>query len=326
MSKENISRRGLFKGAAALAASAALPAAVSAHIGFGMHRHHHRGVRVLRFAHLTDIHVSPKDCCALGFDHCLDHLLSQPDPPQFILNGGDTVLDAVGATASNNKAQWKTFHKVYHENSNLQVYHCIGNHDIWGWNRSASHATGKEARYGKHWAMEELGLEKPYYSFDRGGWHFIVLDSIRPARNGFGYVAKLDHEQLVWLNEDLKRTSPATPVLVMSHVPILSVSSFFQKGVEYQSCWKVPAAYMHIDAIRLKDLFVQHPNVKLCVSGHEHLQGEVKYAGVKYACNGAVSGAWWKGPYQETQPGYAMVDLFADGTSKVQYVPWGWKA
>ena len=32
-----------------------------------------------------------------------------------------------------------------------------------------------------------------------------------------------------------------------------------------------------------------------------------------YCCNGAVSGAWWGGNYQETKPGYAIIDLYPDG-------------
>src|SRR5947208_16504803 len=47
------SRRGMFKGLAALAASLALPGATSAHLA-GLHRHRRHGQRVLRFAHLTD--------------------------------------------------------------------------------------------------------------------------------------------------------------------------------------------------------------------------------------------------------------------------------
>jgi hypothetical protein len=77
---------------------------------------------------------------------------------------------------------------------------------------------------------------------------------------------------------------------------------------------------MHIDARRLKTLFLDHPNVKLCLSGHIHLRDSVMYNGVTYACNGAVCGNWWRGAYQETQPGYALVDLWNDGSFRVDYV------
>jgi 3',5'-cyclic AMP phosphodiesterase CpdA len=82
---------------------------------------------------------------------------------------------------------------------------------------------------------------------------------------------------------------------------------------------------MHIDARRIKDLFREHPNVKLALSGHIHLKDRVDYNSVTYLCNGAVSGSWWGGPYQECPPGYALVDLFSDGSFEYEYRTFGWK-
>jgi hypothetical protein len=77
---------------------------------------------------------------------------------------------------------------------------------------------------------------------------------------------------------------------------------------------------MHQDARRLKNLFREHRNVKLCLSGHLHLRDRVDYEGVTYLCNGAVSGGWWRGPYQECEAGYALIDLRADGTFDHRYL------
>ncbi len=82
---------------------------------------------------------------------------------------------------------------------------------------------------------------------------------------------------------------------------------------------------MHTDVARLRELFWKHPNVKLCLSGHLHLRERVEYNGVTYLCNGAVSGGWWKGDHQQTKAGYAVIDLFADGTFEDQYLPYGWQ-
>lgn len=87
-----------------------------------------------------------------------------------------------------------------------------------------------------------------------------------------------------------------------------------------------PGSRLHIDARRIKDLFVRHPNVRLCLSGHLHLVDRVEYLGVTYLCNGAVSGAWWKGNHQECEPGYALIDLHNDGSFEHRYVTYGWKA
>lgn len=77
---------------------------------------------------------------------------------------------------------------------------------------------------------------------------------------------------------------------------------------------------MHIDARAIINLFANYPQVKLCLSGHLHLQDKVVYNGVSYYCNGALCGNWWKGNYQYTKPGYATVDLYADGSFEVNYL------
>lgn len=199
---------------------------------------------------------------------------------------------------------------------------CIGNHDIWGWDAIKFSMTRREDPIGRKWAMDELKLTSPFYSIDRSGWHLIVLDSVRQTGVGAGYEARLDEAQFHWLCADLAQTPAATPVLVLSHCPILSASALMRPQSENGHGFGIPKSWMHADARRIKDLFLKHPNVKLCLAGHEHLHGMVQYDGVTYACNGAVSGHWWRGQFEQTPPGYAMVDLFPDGSFKVKYQAW----
>ena len=172
--------------------------------------------------------------------------------------------------------------------------------------------------------MDALGLSQRFRSFDHSGWHFIVLDSTH-SHESATYTAKLDEEQFAWLAADLAATKPGTPVLILSHIPILAACAYFDGDNEESGNWHVPGAWMHIDARRIKDLFQKHPNVKLCLSGHIHLKDRVDYEGVAYLCNGAVCGRWWKGSYQECPPGYTLIDLFEDGSFNHQYVTYGWQ-
>src|SRR6478672_4660741 len=55
--------------------------------------------RLLRVAHITDIHVFTKLDSDSGFAKCLNHLQGQADPPEMILNGGDCVMDSTRAPA-----------------------------------------------------------------------------------------------------------------------------------------------------------------------------------------------------------------------------------
>lgn len=274
---------------------------------------------VLRIGHLTDVHMFNEKNAAKGLEKCLHHVQDRRQRPDILFNTGDSIMDALGASKADARAQWDLWHRVWRSENALPVVHCIGNHDVWGLREAQS-----DPLYGKKWATDEFGIPNRYYSFDRAGWHFIVLDSTHPKPDGGWYTAKLDEEQFIWLEQELEKTPAATPVMVLSHIPILSASVFFDGDNAKTGNWVIPGSWMHIDSARIVGLFYRHPNVKVCLSGHIHLVDRTTYNGVTYLCNGAVSGAWWDGRYHETEEGYAVVNLFADGTFACEYVDYGW--
>ena len=71
---------------------------------------------------------------------------------------------------------------------------------------------------------------------------------------------------------------------------------------------------------RLWELLWKHPNVKICLSGHSHQIEDLKYHGVRYLNDGAISGNWWKGDYFDSPPGYMSLNLYADGSVTTEYV------
>jgi 3',5'-cyclic AMP phosphodiesterase CpdA len=270
--------------------------------------------RSLRFAHLTDAHVQQARGGGDGLAACLRHAQSHADKPELIVFGGDNVMNVDGRDgAKTAKEQLAVFNSAVRDACDLPYRCAVGNHDI----------LRLDPKDGKKWAVDAFEIPAPYYSFDQAGWRFVMLDSTSPE--GGGYKGRLDEEQFEWLAGVLKETPNATPICIVSHIPIMGVCCYFDGENEKSGDWRVPGAWMHIDARRLKDLFKQHTNVKLCISGHMHLADTAEYLGVKYACNGAVSGAWWGGNYHEFAPGYALVDLYEDGGSEVEYVTYGWK-
>lgn len=280
--------------------------------------------RTLRLAHFTDVHVQPERAAAQGMAAALKHVQGLDDPPSLIVAGGDAVMDSLAADAARTRLQWKLWHRTLKAECSLPVEPVIGNHDVWGWDKTRSRTDAKEKQWGKQRALDEFSLKERYRSFDRGGWHFIILDSIYPDAETV-YRGQLDEKQFAWLAADLKRTPAGGPVVVVSHIPILTVA-----GVEFSDVIaKKPQSrrmLSHQDARRLVHLFKKHPNVKLCLSGHLHLTERAEYAGVTYLCSGAVSGNWWKGKHYETAEGYNVVDLYDDGTFGWKYVGYGWKA
>ena len=315
---EKINRRNLIKSAAVIATGAVIP-------GLALATVPQRRKRSIRIAHLTDTHVSAARHSAEGLAKCLKHVNAQKDKPDVIFFGGDLVSDSFGTPADKVREQWSIFQKTLSENNTLPYKCCIGNHDVFGWNKERSKATGDEPLYGKNWAIQEMKIPGRYYSFDQAGWHFIILDSVFP-RNGNTYFAKLDDEQFEWLKNDLEKTPEGTPVMVMSHIPIISFCTYFLRENEKSGDWQVTGAWMHIDARKIKNLFVQHKNVKLAISGHMHLIDRVDYVHTTYFCNGAVCGNWWRGPLDEFEPGYTIFNLYEDGSFEREIIPWGWVA
>ena len=261
------------------------------------------------------MHVKPGQIPETGTAKALQHVQQLNKPVDFIVNGGDAIMDSLEADKQKTQTQWDLFKNILQKENSLPVYHTIGNHDVWGW-FIKENKPDNDRLYGKVWVVETLEMKKRYYSFEKGKWHFIVLDSTQLNPAG-GYIALLDPEQLDWLQLELKSVSADKYICIISHIPILSICAglFFNK-TEVNGDLIVKRNLMHTDFLALKKLFLSYPNIRACISGHIHLQEELEYLGIKYYCNGAVSGNWWKGAFQEFDPAYAVMELFDDGSSR----------
>ena len=268
---------------------------------------------VLRIAHITDVHLKNKFGAPAKFAKCLQHIQQQQPKVDFILNGGDIVFDMNKENLSDINDQWSLMKSIMKSECSVPVHYCLGNHDVW-WNENSKGQTF----YGKQYSLGQLELPKPYYSFVKRGWKFIILDSVHLDIDNTWYIGKLGDEQFDWLSNELKNTDPEMPVLVMSHIPILTAVLMIEDNIVNR--WEMLGGDMHTDTSKIISLFYKHPNVKLCLSGHIHLRDKVLYNNVTYICNGAVSGAWWEGNRRETAPGYGVLDLYPDGTFSEQYV------
>ncbi|MEJ7644409.1 MAG: metallophosphoesterase [Chryseolinea sp.] len=270
--------------------------------------------RAVRIAHITDVHMLDRVNAETCFSRVLREINSLKDKPDFIINTGDTVMDENKQLLETVETRWNVWNKIVKAENGIDMKSALGNHDVWCGPDEITDAKYKsDKRYGKQWAIDNLLLPSRYYSFQSNGWKFIALDSIN-GENGY----QLDEEQFAWLENELKNTTTGQPVCVFNHVPILSMGAMlYETKRKPVSEVKFPSGDMHNDHQRIKDLFYQTGCVKVCLSGHVHYVDAIEYLGVKYLCNGAVSGNWWGNPLalEEFAPAYALLDLYEDGTS-----------
>lgn len=262
---------------------------------------------LLRVAHITDIHISADNNAPVRFKNCIKEVLQHK--VDFVLNGGDTIMAADYSHITKEQVldQWRIWEELRKELSEYDMYSCLGNHDMW-W----AAPNKSDAMFGKEYVVKQLDMPFRYYSFERKGWHFIILDSNNEN------AGSLDKRQCKWLEKELDKMNKGVPVMVMSHYPILGVST-----IPYGGC--------HTDSQYITKLLHKHQDKKIhCISGHMHLLDTAVYNNVHYYCNGSMSGFWWgdgdkdsaaKGWYHETPPGYAILDLFDDGSLSNTYFP-----
>lgn len=270
---------------------------------------------VLRVAHITDVHLKNDLGAPAKFTRCLHHIQQQGPKVDMILNGGDIVFDMNKENMGAINAQWQLWHSTVKNECSIPIHYAIGNHDIWLMEDSRG-----DAFYGKKYSLGQLRMQRAYYSFTQAGWKFIVLDSVHLDVDSTWYIGKLGDAQLAWLQQELEGNTAGMPVCILSHIPILTATLMVQDNIVNK--WEFLGGDMHTDVAKIISLFNRHQQVKLCLSGHIHLRDKVVYNNQTFICNGAVSGAWWKGNNRETAPGYGLIDLYADGTFEEQYVPY----
>lgn len=275
----------------------------------------------LRVVHLTDFHIQPELRAVEGSHAAFAHAMNLKPRPDLVLSGGDHIMDAFAQTEARTRLQWDLFDKLRKDHRDVRLEAALGNHDVWGWDKKDSATDGSERLWGKKWFSEFFGRTRTYASFDQGAWHFVILDNILLTPDGYNGV--VDSEQVEWLKSDLAATKK--PTLILSHIPLLSVTSLVGSYDAKVGDWIVGGNIMTKNLDELQVIFRQNPHVKLALSGHTHEVDRVDYQGVTYLCGGAVSGNWWNGPLGTFKPGYRLIDLHEDGHFEDRFLEWGWK-
>jgi len=114
-----------------------------------------------------------------------------------------------------------------------------GNHDSY-----TPDGAGYFGYFGAQAGPDRLG----YYSFDYGGWHVIVLNSVSDDLS-------TDSPQYKWLVADLERTRGTQCTIAVWHYP------YYNSGEKYGSYWPIKPFFEAL----------YKGGVEMVLSGHEHL-------------------------------------------------------
>jgi 3',5'-cyclic-AMP phosphodiesterase len=258
------------------------------------------------FLHMTDMHVRRKRKGHEGYRKCIESVKALERIPDFALMGGDLAFDGL-YTEKDEFADQIELYKTISDSMEIPYYNCIGNHDVLGLN-SRRKVPVDDPDIGHKMIMDRLGMDRSYYSFDRDGWHFVVLDTIYRVESDHGpsYVPRLGEEQLEWLRFDLGAAAGMPTVCVMH------IAAFCNIG-QINADPNLPSMHHMVisDNLHLRHILERH-NVKAVLQGHSHQIEDFYYNGIWYITSQSVSAAWWGGNWRGFYPGYTILETRGD--------------
>jgi hypothetical protein len=257
-----------------------------------------------RFVFMTDIHLESTASVVKGFESAIAQVNGLKPAPAFVVTGGDLIADAL----SQKKARADSLYDLYAKESGLfkmPVHNSIGNHEYFGVFKESGVSTS-DPEFGEAMFQKRLGGGHASSSFDHGRWHFILLDGISPTPDR-NYIGKVDSSEIAWLKDDLSRTDTTRNIAVVTHIPLVTVSTQFREGtMKPNQPWLVVTngdSVLHMLSKR---------RLKLILQGHLHILEEIHWRDTLILTGGAVSGAWWTGPFEGFDPGFVVLDVDGD--------------
>ena len=150
----------------------------------------------------------------------------------------------------------------------------------------------------------------PYYSFNRGGVHFVVLDTNR-FEDGSDYApynmpedwgdSWLGEEQLAWLANDLAAAGKK-PTVIFSHAEL---------GERITADGEDP--HVVKDAAAARVIIESAPNVRAVIAGHYHAGRFAEFGKIPHITLGAMC----EGPFPEHNA-YAILHVHRDGNIEIE--------
>ena len=167
----------------------------------------------LTFIHASDTHISP---ASLARTQRLRALVDSIRPGLLLITG-DLVRDALRV----GEAEATGYYELFSRERNAfrtPVFTVPGNHENFGIERDTSHVPTTHPLYGRGMYHHYFGPD--YYSFTRGGVHFVGLNTV--DIDDQRYYGHVDSLQLAWLERDLALVPATMPVVTFDHIPFVT--------------------------------------------------------------------------------------------------------
>jgi plastocyanin len=133
----------------------------------------------------------------------INKINAMPNKPDFIIHTGDL-------SQLSKPSEFDTLDQVLKGASAKQIYFVPGEHDM---------LVDNGEQYLQRFAKGSKGTG--WYSFDHKGVHFVGLVNV--ANLKAGGLGSLGHEQLEWLEDDLKGRTASTPIVLFAHIPLWTI-------------------------------------------------------------------------------------------------------
>ncbi len=272
----------------------------------------HSANKTFRFAVISDPQIRAEDHYWTGIcREALEDLGQFEKRPSFVMATGDLVD---GRSGKNLDCPASIYHSQYkilfglldkHLHRSIQFYPVVGNHE---YHRSADGSPSGPELYAKYWfdriPAGVLPRNSPYYSFDHGNVHFVVIcTGLLGVKKVPDYQDLVYGKQYKWLAKDLQGASQRDNI---DHILVFGHHNFHPVRAKGKSDWE------GLETIRQriwKDLFVKH-GVKAYFHGHWHFYDRgVPEGGIPYICLGGLDGQETPEFPQLKVNHYALVDV-----------------
>ena len=262
------------------------------------------------FIFMSDIHYHEKNNAPEALNMIIDTINSMN--PDLVLVGGDIIYDAMRQTIEEAEDLSKSFLESI-KRLKAPIYYAIGNHEHFGlYNQDIEES---HPLFGKKFYEKYFG--EKYYSFDHKGWHFITIDNMEVSDRK--YIGKVDSIQMEWLKNDIECVADSTPIVIMTHVPLITTLSQYYGGGTRANTNKLATENSN-DLLKL----FNNKNLKLVLQGHIHYFEALNVLNkTTFISAPSASGKWWLGKQHDIEEGFIRIDVKGD-QFEYQYIDYGW--